>query len=198
MRRYIASVLLSAGVLFSGLFSSGITKAQIEPVTPQDGITQTDYPDYPGRQDPDFNVSVYTTVDQDSLQVPPDLIPLWQNMQVMKNSNTVIGPALARLSSEENIWFCHAEHSSSDNQWSPETYLKTLPKKTAAAIRDCLAALKENDDASEQNGGGSAENNSTATNTIIGWWQDREGVVYLCKSTTDQVLPIPLWCKGMN
>lgn len=181
IRRYIASVLLSTTMLFSGLFSTGKVQASSFAPNKDHHKIEALTGDYPGRNDPDFNVKTYTLADQDSLHVPPSVMPLWQNMQRMKkDASWVIGPTLARFAAQENIWFAYEEHVTSqdaDNPWSPETYLQTLPRTEADIVRNCLAALQKNDAVDE----GAA--NENLASPVAGWWYDRDGVVYMTKGS---------------
>lgn len=61
---------------------------------------------YPGRYDEEFPL-VYTAVTQKEGEVDPKVKALWDNLQKMKNSGTIIGPALMNLSADANIIYSY-------------------------------------------------------------------------------------------
>lgn len=64
---------------------------------------------YPDRSDEKFMKETFETcvqTDYSAGQVPENLKILWENMQFLKNSQTIIGPALADLSVKTDIFYC--------------------------------------------------------------------------------------------
>lgn len=71
------------------------------------------YPDRNAEDSPKF----YTFTKQLHDQVDSSFITLWQNMQTLKTSQTIIGPALAKFSEEADLRYCYARMPSLLGFW---------------------------------------------------------------------------------
>lgn len=130
LRRFIASLLLSTSVLTASLFSTNNVRA----CTPSNDngnpksrsscvadafnknsnttfFTANDSTSYP-----DF-FDDYTFTTQAEEDVDPSVKPLWQNMQTLKNSETIIGPSLAKFSEIEDVTYHYANRSNLYGEW---------------------------------------------------------------------------------
>src|SRR3990172_1366001 len=74
---------------------------------------------YPGRyKDLGWIFYFAAQTDYTADQVPEEAKDLWQNMQTLKNSNTIIGPALADFSVKANIFYSHANMTATAGLWT--------------------------------------------------------------------------------
>lgn len=83
---------------------------------------------------------IYTYVSQPSDEVDKEVRPLWENLQILKTQETVIGQALAEFAMGENIFYAYDENKDGPfGYWRKSEGMiyinKTLPKNYQALVQ---------------------------------------------------------------
>ncbi len=115
-------------------------------------------PIYYGRSEKGFDTirSGFTRANDDSACVPKKALTLWQNLQTLKNSNTLMGPLLYKRATDLGIYYGFAKQSSTaalwngydgtvsvgtDKKYSPQYRLLCVSHETLHGVQDATGAM---------------------------------------------------------
>lgn len=89
--------------------------------------------DYPGRHDPTFADTVAcdcTQAGEPRDKVAPEMLVLWQQIQRLRDSPTLTGPALADFADRTNIFYCYKPlPPGTDGQWRDHDGVVRIAKR---------------------------------------------------------------------
>jgi hypothetical protein len=80
--------------------------------------------------------------DYKASQVPKDAKPIWEELQTLKNSPTIIGPALTSFSASANIFYTYSSMSDCVGFWSAGDGIIRITNDTAYADPDYLLRVE--------------------------------------------------------
>lgn len=158
IKKLVASLVLSVTILVSAATakSPGSNKGD----GPKDKPVPVQIDEYPGRTNGKIPGLTVMTADQDEDEIHPSLSLIWHNMQVLKESGTVMGPEIYDFSVDAKVLFCRDTVAGAD--WDAKKYISQLSPDTAAIVQKALTDL-----------GYTGVSNAPTVAT----WQDDKGLV---------------------